>query len=121
MRRAEPLGLLEDVEAELERIWRGPFSLWQGPLLRRSISKARALTWTPPLDVYVRQLEIEGEDLVIRGEVRAENPGQPGALMPFSMHVRQFLPTQALSGWVWRARGARPRASRGNATIISQR
>jgi hypothetical protein len=35
LRRAEPLGMLEEFEAEMERFWRRPWSgLWRAPFLR---------------------------------------------------------------------------------------
>jgi HSP20 family protein len=93
LRRAEPVGLLEEFEAEMERFWRRPwFGLWRSPLSRpfRAFTPA-AMTWAPRMDVYEKdnaiivkaelpglkkddvQVEIEGEDLVIRGESKVES------------------------------------------------
>ncbi|MDQ6675200.1 MAG: Hsp20/alpha crystallin family protein [Chloroflexota bacterium] len=92
LRRAEPFGFLDDFEAEMERFWRRPSSFWSGPLLRpfRGVTPA-AVTWAPRMDVYEKDnaivikaelpglkkedvdVEVEDEDLVIRGETKAES------------------------------------------------
>ena len=91
--RSEHSGFLDDFEAEMERFWRRPwFGLWRTPMPRsfREFTPA-AIKWAPPMDVYEKdnaivikaelpglkkedvQVEIEGEDLVIRGESKAES------------------------------------------------
>ena len=78
-------------ESELERFWRRP---WSGP--RQSLLPLRALapeagSWAPRIDVYEKDntvfikaelpglknedvdVEIEGDDLVVRGESKAES------------------------------------------------
>jgi HSP20 family protein len=93
LRRAEPFGMWDEFEAELERFWRRPWSgLWRAPLLRPVGAFTREpLTWAPRMDVYEKdnaivfkaelpglkkedvEVEVEGEDLVIRGESKAES------------------------------------------------
>jgi HSP20 family protein len=91
--RAERFGFLDDFEAEMERFWRRPwFGLWRTPMPRsfREFTPT-AIKWAPRMDVYEKdnaivikaelpglkkedvQVEIEGEDLVIRGESKAES------------------------------------------------
>jgi HSP20 family protein len=93
--RAEPFAFLDDFEAEMERFWRRPWfnpGLWRNrtPRSLREITPA-AIKWAPRMDVYDRdnaivieaelpglkkedvQVEVEGEDLVIRGESKAES------------------------------------------------
>ena len=92
LRRAEPLSLFDDLEAEMDRFWRRPWSFWPGSWLRplRGVSR-ESLTWAPRMDVYEKddtiivkaelpglkkedvQVEIQGEDLIIRGESKAES------------------------------------------------
>ncbi len=92
LRRAEPIGLLDDFEAELDRFWRRPWSFWPGAWLRPFRGPAHeALTLAPRTDVYEKdnvivvkaelpglkkedvQVQIEDEDLIIRGESKAES------------------------------------------------
>src|SRR5581483_4719393 len=91
-RRAEPLSLFDDFEAEMDRFWRRPLSLWPSSWLRPFRGVAReSLTWAPRMDMYEKddaivvkaelpglkkddvQVEIQGEDLIIRGESKAES------------------------------------------------
>jgi HSP20 family protein len=92
-RRAEPFAFLDDFEAEMERFWRRPWAgLWRAPLLRPFGAFTREhLTWAPRMDVYEKdnaivfkaelpglkkedvEVQVEGEDLVIRGESKAES------------------------------------------------
>lgn len=90
-RRTDYFGVLGGIETKLDCFRRQPWSFWPG--LRRPFrGLARdALVWAPRMDVYERdnaivvkaelpglkkedvQLEIDGEDLVIRGESKAES------------------------------------------------
>jgi HSP20 family protein len=91
LRRSESFNMLDDFEAEMERFWRRPWSFWPGSWPRPFRGLARqSLTWAPRMDVYEKdntivvktelpglkkedvQVEIEGEDLIIRGESKAE-------------------------------------------------
>jgi HSP20 family protein len=85
-RRAPRKSFLDDFEIELEHFWRRPFAS-PPPLLNpfRAFSRER-MTWAPRMDVYEKDdaivvqaelpglkkedvhVEIEGDDLVIRGE-----------------------------------------------------
>ncbi len=81
LRRAEPFGLFDDFETEMDRFWRRPWSFWPGSWLRPFRGAAReSLTWAPRMDMYEKdnnivvkaelpglkkedvQVEIEGED-----------------------------------------------------------
>ncbi len=92
LRQGEPLGLLDEFETEMDRLWRWPWSFLPGAWLRPSRRAAReALTFAPRMDVYEKdnaivvkaelpglkkedvQVQIEDEDLVIRGESKAES------------------------------------------------
>jgi HSP20 family protein len=88
-RRAAPRSFLDDFEIDLEHFWRRPFAS-PPPLLNpfRALSRER-MTWAPRMDVYGTddaiivqaelpglkrddvQVEIEGDNLVIRGESKA--------------------------------------------------
>ena len=88
LRREEPLGLFGDFEAEMDRFWRRPWALWPGSWPRPFRGVARE---APRMDVYEKddtivvkaelpglkkedvQVEIQGEDLIIRGESKAES------------------------------------------------
>jgi HSP20 family protein len=80
--------LLDDFQQEMARFWTQPFGAWPMPrLLQRTAMPAR---WMPRMDVYEKdnqlvveaelpgikkedvQVELEGGDLVIRGESRQE-------------------------------------------------
>jgi HSP20 family protein len=91
--RAERFGVLDDFEAEMERFWRRPWSgLWRGPLLRPFAAFTREpIAWAPRMDVYEKdnaivfkaelpglkkedvEVEVDGEDLVVRGESKSES------------------------------------------------
>lgn len=91
LKRAEPFTLLDDLEADMERLWRRPWSFWPGPLLRpfRAFNR-ETLTYVPRMDVFEKdntivvkaelpglkkedvQVQVEGDELVIRGESKAE-------------------------------------------------
>jgi HSP20 family protein len=92
LRRPESFGFLDDFEAEMDRFWRRPWSFWPGSWLRPFRVFAReSLTLAPRMDVYEKdnavvvkaelpglkkedvQVEVEGEELVIRGESKAES------------------------------------------------
>jgi HSP20 family protein len=87
--RPEPFAFLDDFEAEMARFWRRPWlGFWRTPM--RPFTAA-AIKWAPRMDVYEKdnaivieaelpglkkedvQVEVEGEDLVIRGESKAES------------------------------------------------
>lgn len=91
--RAEPFAFLEDFESDMDRFWRRPwFGFWRTPMPRsfRAFTPG-ATKWAPRMDVYEKdnaivieaelpglkkedvQVEVEGEDLVIRGESKAES------------------------------------------------
>jgi HSP20 family protein len=93
--RTEPFAFLNEFEAEMERFWRRPWlnlGFWRTPMPRsfREFTPA-AIKWAPRMDVYEKdntivieaelpglkkedvQVEVEGEDLVIRGESKAES------------------------------------------------
>jgi HSP20 family protein len=88
---AERLGLLDELESEMERFWRRPWSLWPGPLMRPLRGIRESLTLAPRMDAYTKgdmvvvtaelpglkkehvQVEVEGDTLVIRGESKAES------------------------------------------------
>jgi HSP20 family protein len=91
-RMLRPLGLLDDLEAEFDRFWRRPWSFrpgsWVDPF---RVFAREAYPWAPRMDVYEKdntivikaelpglkkedvQVEIQGDDLVIRGESKAES------------------------------------------------
>ncbi len=92
LRRVEPSGFLDELEAEMERFGRDLWPFWTAPFLRplrRVAGVPRA--WAPRMDVYEKdnaivvkaelpglkkedvQVEVEDEDLVIRGESKAES------------------------------------------------
>jgi HSP20 family protein len=97
LQRAEPFAFLNDLEAEMERFWRRPWAFWSNPLSQpfRGFIPA-SVTWAPRMDVYEKdntivfkaelpglkkddvQVELEGEDLIIRGESKAENEVKEG-------------------------------------------
>jgi len=91
-RLLEPLGLLDDIEAEFDRFWRAPWTFGRRAWLRPFRGFTReGLTWAPRTDIYEKdnaivvkaelpglkkedlQVEIEGDDLVIHGESKAES------------------------------------------------
>lgn len=92
LRPTEPLAFLDDFEAEMERFWQRawPFSFGRRPRSFRSLAQPFA-TWAPRMDVYEKdstivvkaelpglkkedvQVEVDGNELVIRGESKAEN------------------------------------------------
>ncbi|HEY1296943.1 MAG TPA: Hsp20/alpha crystallin family protein [Chloroflexota bacterium] len=92
-RRAEPFAWLDDFAAEMERFWTRPFSFFTGPLPRPFFHLVghETLAWAPRMDVYEKdhtivvkaelpglkkedvQVEVEGDDLIIRGQTKAEN------------------------------------------------
>jgi HSP20 family protein len=85
--RAEPLGLFDDFTSELEHFWTRPFSLFSGPWFR----PFRTLAWAPRMDVFEKDnaivvkaelpgltrddvtVQVEGDDLIIRGERKTES------------------------------------------------
>ncbi len=89
-RRAEPLTLLDDFANEFERFWSRPWSLF--PLLRpfRALTR-EPLAYAPRMDVYEKDnvifikaelpglkkedvtVEVDGDELTIRGEAKAEH------------------------------------------------
>jgi HSP20 family protein len=97
LRRVEPFGFFNDFEAEMGRFWRRPWAFWSNPLSQpiRGFTPA-SVTWAPRMDVYEKdntivfkaelpglkkedvQVELEGEDLVIRGESKAETEVKAG-------------------------------------------
>ncbi|HEY8446578.1 MAG TPA: Hsp20/alpha crystallin family protein [Thermomicrobiales bacterium] len=90
-RRWDPLGLLAEMEAEMERLWneRWPMGSLFGGRLGRGLSQ-NGFVWAPRADVFAKNgdlvvkvelpgvkkdevdVSIEGGDLVIRGERKAE-------------------------------------------------
>jgi HSP20 family protein len=92
-RRAEPFAWLDDVATEMERFWSRPFSFFTGPFPRPFFHLAGRDTfaWAPRVDVYEKdhivvvkadlpgmkkedvQVEVEGDDLIIRGHSKAES------------------------------------------------
>jgi HSP20 family protein len=92
-RRAEPFGWLDDFATEMERFWTRPFSFFTGPLPRPvfHLGGRETLAWAPRMDVYEKdhtivvkaelpglkkedvQVEIEGGDLIVRGQSKAES------------------------------------------------
>jgi HSP20 family protein len=93
-RRVEPFAWLDDFAAEMERLWAArPFSFVTGPFPRPffRLGGREALAWAPRMDVYEKehaifvkaelpglkkedvQVEVEGDDLVIRGHSQAES------------------------------------------------
>jgi HSP20 family protein len=85
-RTPTPFGWLGDLEGEMERFWRGPWSIWTTPMPR----PFGATAWAPRMDVFEKddtlvvkaelpglkkedvQVELAGRDLIIRGESKAE-------------------------------------------------
>lgn len=86
--RWDPFSLLDDVQQEMARLWSQPFGTWPMPrLLQRMPGGTR---WAPRMDVFEKdnqvvmeaelpginkedvQVELEGGDLVIRGESRQQ-------------------------------------------------
>jgi len=141
--RAERFGFLDDFEAELERFWRRPwFGLWRTPMPRsfRELTPA-AIKWAPRMDVYEKdnaiviktelpglkkedvQVEIEGEDLVIRGESNAESEVKEedyyrsersfGSFYPYAAPGRGHARADSGESERWRARGTCAQAGRG--------
>jgi len=92
LRRTETFAFLDDFEAEMERLWQRtwPFTFGRRPRPLRDLAQP-FVTWAPRVDVYQKdnsivvkaelpglkkqdvQVEIEGDDLVIRGESKAES------------------------------------------------
>lgn len=92
LRRTEPLAFLDDFESQMERFWQRawPFSFGRQPRSFRSLAQPFA-TWAPRMDVYEKdntivvtaelpglkkedvRVELEGDDLVICGESKAES------------------------------------------------
>jgi HSP20 family protein len=92
-RRAEPFAWLDDFAAEMERFWTRPFQYFTGPFPRPffHLVGREALAWAPRTDVYQKdhtifvkaelpglkkedvQVEVEGDDLIIRGQSKAES------------------------------------------------
>jgi HSP20 family protein len=86
--RPEHFAFLDDLEAEMERFWHRPwFGLWRTPMPPFTPA---ATKWAPRMDVYEKdvivlkaempglkkedvQVEIDGDELVIRGESKAES------------------------------------------------
>jgi HSP20 family protein len=89
--RREPFAFLDDFEDEMERVFRHPFvfpTAFLRPFRRATPTSA---TWTPKVDVFEKNgaiiakaelpglkkedvtVEIDGEDLVIKGEAKAES------------------------------------------------
>jgi HSP20 family protein len=86
--RREPFAFLGDIEEEMERWFRRPFLA--PPAQPRPFRPTTANVWTPRMDVFEQNgtivvkaelpglkkedvtVEIEGEDLVIRGEAKEE-------------------------------------------------
>jgi HSP20 family protein len=92
-RRVEAFAWLDDFAADLERLWARPLSFFTGPLPRPFFQLAgrETLAWAPRMDAYEKdhiivvkaelpglkkedvQVEVEGDDLVIRGQSKAES------------------------------------------------
>lgn len=92
-RRSEPFAWLDDFAAEMERFWARPLSFFTGPLPRPAfhLGGRETLAWAPRMDVYERdhtivvkaelpglkkedvQVEVEGDDLIIQGQSKAES------------------------------------------------
>jgi HSP20 family protein len=88
-RRAEPFAWLDDFAADMERFWVRPFSLLTGPIPRPFIHLVGG--WAPRMDVYEKdhmvvvkaelpglkkedvEVEVEGGDLILRGQSNAES------------------------------------------------
>jgi HSP20 family protein len=90
LRRREPFAFLDDIEEEMERWFRRPS--FAPPAFMRTFRRpfTTATAWAPRTDVYEKNgklvvtaelpglkkedvtVEIDGEDLVIRGETKAE-------------------------------------------------
>jgi HSP20 family protein len=82
---------LDDFASEMERFWTRPFSFFTGPLPRPFFAGRDMLAWAPRTDVYEKdhtivvkaelpglkkedvQVEVEGGDLIIRGQSKAES------------------------------------------------
>jgi HSP20 family protein len=86
--RWDPFGLLDELEQQMGRFWNQPFGAWPMPrFFQRVPVSAR---WMPRLDIYEKdnqlvieaelpgirkedvQVEVQGADLVIRGESRQQ-------------------------------------------------
>jgi HSP20 family protein len=92
-RRAEPFAWFDDFAAEMERFWARPFSFFNGPFPRPffHLADRETLAWAPRMDVYEKehtivvkaelpglkkedvQVEVEGDDLIIRGQTKSES------------------------------------------------
>lgn len=83
---------LDDFEAEFERVWRQPWSFWPAAWLRSMPATARnSVARAPRMDAYDKDnaiivqaelpglkkedvsVEVQGEDLIIRGQSKAES------------------------------------------------
>jgi HSP20 family protein len=91
-RHPEPFAWLDDLATDMERIWTRPFSFFTGPWPRPFFRLAGrdTLAFAPRMDVYEKEhtiivkaelpglkkedvhIEVEGGDLIIRGEAKAE-------------------------------------------------
>jgi HSP20 family protein len=89
--RAEPMALLDDLEAEMERFWGRQGWFWPGPFLRPLRGLRESFTLAPRMDAYQKddtivvkaelpglkredvQVEVEGDTLIIRGESKGES------------------------------------------------
>jgi len=87
MRRTEPPGFFDDIWSEMERWWARPFSFF--PRFRSFA--AEPMVWAPRMDVFEKdnaivvktelpgltkedvKVEVEGDDLVVRGERKSES------------------------------------------------
>jgi len=91
-RHSETFARLDDLAADMERFWARPFSFMTGPWARPFFRLAgrETLAYAPRMDVYEKehtiivkaelpglkkddvQVEVEGGDLIIRGQTKAE-------------------------------------------------
>jgi HSP20 family protein len=90
-RRVERFARLDDLAAEMERFWTRPYSFFTGPRPYFHLAGRGTLDWAPRMDVYEKehtivvkaelpglkkedvQVEVEGKDLIIRGQSKAES------------------------------------------------
>jgi HSP20 family protein len=88
-RRWDPIAMLDELQQEMGRFWSQPFGMW--PMMRPFQRMGMPARWAPRMDVYEKdnqliveaelpavkkediQVELEGGDLVIRGETRQEH------------------------------------------------